>query len=184
MGKMNQTEFGKAIGTSQQMVAKYIREGKLDGCYERQGRKTIIDYDKAVAALKDRLDPTRGGKGGAPGLEPKPGDADPVESIDLDGVDPDTVTLTDATKLDKLYAARLKKQKLDENAGKLIDKKEAVDGYAKVIVATKTKLLGVKAKVGPIISEAVPDPEIAAEVIQLIDDIHREALNDLARASE
>lgn len=183
--RMNQSEFAKALGVSQPMVAKYIREGHLDGCYERKGRRTIIDYEKAIAVLPGRLDPTRHGK-----LSKRPpagkgesgAGGDTLGSIDVDNAELKSITYTDANTLDKLYAARLKKQKLDENAGRLVDKAEAVAGYARVIVAAKTKFMAVKSKVAPIINDVVDDPELAAEVIQLIDDIHREALNDLAAA--
>jgi len=53
-----------------------------------------------------------------------------------------------------------------------------------LIVAAKTKLLGVQAKVGPLIQEAVADPDLAGEIIRTIDEVHRDALNDLAGMGE
>lgn len=68
---MNQSEFAKALGVSQPMVSKYIRNGCLDGCYIRKGRQTLIDYEAAIEVLPGRLDPSRHGKVNATGGEPQ-----------------------------------------------------------------------------------------------------------------
>ena len=53
---MNVSEYAKHRDVSQPAISRLIKDGKLDGAYEKKGRYYNIDADKADAILLDNLD--------------------------------------------------------------------------------------------------------------------------------
>jgi hypothetical protein len=54
---LNATQLAGSLGVSKARVSQYVSEGKLDGCYEGEGRSRRFDLSKVQAALQGRLDP-------------------------------------------------------------------------------------------------------------------------------
>ncbi len=79
--------------------------------------------------------------------------------------------------------ADAQEMKNKKTAGELIDLKEVLNTCSQVVVAARNRLMGVHAHVAPIILGSMDD-ESAHEIIKMIEDTHREALNSLAHMDE
>ncbi|WP_370313476.1 hypothetical protein [Sagittula sp.] len=56
MPGLTTTELAKELGVTKGRVSQYVSEGKLDGCYQGDGRARRFDLVKAAEALGRRLD--------------------------------------------------------------------------------------------------------------------------------
>lgn len=54
---MNTTELAKELDLSKGRISQLVSAGKLEGCFEGDGRARRFDLDKVREALKQRLDP-------------------------------------------------------------------------------------------------------------------------------
>jgi len=66
MKYMNQTEYSKHIGLSQQRVSQLIRDGYLKGALKTFGSRKLIDPAKADQLLDENLDHSRRKKSPTP----------------------------------------------------------------------------------------------------------------------
>lgn len=57
MTLLSATALAEQIGVTKGRISQYVAEGKLDGCFEGDGRNRRFDLSKAAAALGKRLDP-------------------------------------------------------------------------------------------------------------------------------
>lgn len=51
------TELAGQLGLSKGRISQLVGDGRLDGCYQGDGRQRRFDLDKTKAALQGRLDP-------------------------------------------------------------------------------------------------------------------------------
>ncbi|EBA08939.1 hypothetical protein [Sagittula stellata] len=56
MAGLTTTELAKELGVTKGRVSQYVSEGKLEGCYQGDGRARRFDLVKAAEALGRRLD--------------------------------------------------------------------------------------------------------------------------------
>lgn len=56
MSGLSATELATKLNVSKGRISQYVSEGKLDGCYEGDGRARRFDLDKVAAALNRKLD--------------------------------------------------------------------------------------------------------------------------------
>ena len=56
---MNQTEYARHIGVSQQRISQLIRDGYLNGALKSFNSRKLIDRVKADILLKENLDQTK-----------------------------------------------------------------------------------------------------------------------------
>ena len=189
---MTPTEYADYRAISRQIVNRHISTGKIPaGAWKAKkagSNYKLINSRLADKALDDNeiYSPNPTGtvkhekvyRNGGNGKESVNID-DRLQTIYDAGLD-FNATASEASRLRAIYDAAIKKQTYEKNEGILIDAEEALSTYAKVVTACKTKLLSVQSKVAPLIQDAINDPVSAAEIIQAIDDLHREALDDLA----
>jgi hypothetical protein len=57
MTQLNLTELAKQLSVSKGRVSQYVKAGKLDGCFDGEGRQRRFDVQKCATALGKRLDP-------------------------------------------------------------------------------------------------------------------------------
>ncbi len=195
MAWMTPKEYAEYRAVSPQIINRHIKTGKIPARATKPAKpgskRKLINSRLADRALKDGLisnynetgkrKPKKVSKKGGNGAG-KRNDIDndrildAIAAADLD----ENTTAADAQRLKTIYEAALKKQTLDKNAGELVDAKDVTQAYAKVVTAAKTKFLSVQSKVAPLINDAIDDPAAASEIIKVIGDLHREALQDLA----
>ncbi|MBN8294963.1 hypothetical protein JI664_23530, partial [Rhodobacter sp. NTK016B] len=56
MANLNATELASRLGLSKPRISQYVSEGKLEGCYEGEGRARRFDLAKVADALGRKLD--------------------------------------------------------------------------------------------------------------------------------
>lgn len=137
-GMVSLEEFAKSMNTSLRTVQRYIKSGHFEGVKsEVRGRSKFVDYEQAAKAwkasggvLKSSITISR--KRDPPAetsRQPTSGDTSGEEGEggnDLE--DPggeilagDKINIAEAQRIDLIYAARLKKQKFEREAGILIE---------------------------------------------------------------
>lgn len=55
--QVSSSELAKQLGVSAGRVSQYVSEGKLEGCFQGDGRARRFDLERVAAALGKRLDP-------------------------------------------------------------------------------------------------------------------------------
>jgi len=173
-------------GISDRMIRKYIAAGRIPANAVKPrvegGKHLLINKEKSDAFLSKNL------KQKTPNTEPP---KKTIKKIKSDSVSKkqkiisdlgikETDSLTAAQKLNQEYAAALKKLDLETKQGLLVPADEIAEAWERIIVAAKTKILGIKSKCAPLIIELVTDPEDREAILKIIDSSAREALNDLA----
>ena len=189
MSWMAPTEYADYRAISRQIVNRYLQSGKIPATawkLKKAGsNRKLINSRLADKALDAGEIYNRNPNGKRKREKVDKNNRKPGENVN-DDIALLTIALnektnaSDASRLERIYSALLKKQTLEKNEGQLIDADEALSTYAKVVTACKTKLLSVQSKVAPLIQDAIDDKTAAAEIIKQIDDLHREALDDLA----
>lgn len=149
------SDYASHRGVSRAAVTKAVQEGRLRRCLVEQGGRTWIS--SVAAADEEWADNTRSS-------------ARVLERIEQSGVPP--LAVSEA----RLAAARAALAYLDlaERKGELIDAKEAAEKFVEAVVVAKTKLLGLAASVRRRL------PHLSTSDVGVIDDLVREALEDLA----
>lgn len=56
MSSLSTTELANRLNLSKGRISQYVSEGKLDGCYQGEGRARRFDLDKVTTALGRKLD--------------------------------------------------------------------------------------------------------------------------------
>lgn len=152
---MNQVEYAAHRGVTQQLIAKYIRNGKLDGAFTKHGRSYLIDPVAADTILNgDTSETTRRN-------EKK------------------QLRLTDERA--RLAKERADAQEIKNQVarGELLPASELRAGLIKHIIAARNRLTSIPNKVGQQVIDYLGRQE-TAEVVEIIEREIADALNDLA----
>ncbi|SDE90481.1 hypothetical protein [Limimaricola pyoseonensis] len=122
MTMLRATELATRLSVSKGRVSQYVAEGKLDGCYQGEGRARRFDLGKCAEALGRRLDHgqlmgngagTRRALGSIESDAGKVGqEAGPSEARQLRDNDPDRYELARTLKAEE-EARRLRRQNLE-----------------------------------------------------------------------
>jgi hypothetical protein len=89
----------------------------------------------------------------------------------------DGMSLNEAKTIDAIYKARLTKDEWEKSQGKLIDADQAKLAWFKHITAAKTRIMGIPASCKSRYSD------LPLAVVAVIDQVCREALEDLANGN-
>jgi len=121
---MTQNEYASRRGISQPMVAKMIRQGKLNGAFHKVGRRYLIDPEKADAILRNNRADTK---------------SLPNESI----------TFAEAAKMEKLTRVAILELDLRKKRGELIEKIQVEAMAAKIATLLRVNIEAIPAKLAP-----------------------------------
>ena len=181
---MTQSDYAKHRGVNRSRVNRYVKQGKLTGSFIKKDGRVYIDPEKADALLKKNLDPMN------PIKEPKIKNQKlyphqttvdekkyKVQKAGLKGVDYQT-----ARTINEQYKAALRKLEYEQKSGVLIPANEVERAWTSHITNARTRLLGIKSKVAPLIHEYLADVEDRESVLGLVDSAVREALEELSRS--
>lgn len=89
----------------------------------------------------------------------------------------DGMSLAEASAAEKYWAAKLKEQQFRERSGELVEVKEVAQKLVDTFTSCRTKLLGVPSRVRQAL------PELPVTSVAVIEDLIREALEELAQDS-
>jgi len=188
---MNQAQFAKLLNVSKPYITKLINEGRLNGAFtvDAKGRRDI-DPKKAKALLDHSRDPAAkpSGKGGRPkgkgkGKKRTPSKRTPppeekIKTVVGAGL-PNQMDYGTARTLNEKYKAALKNLEYEEKRKALTPTAEIVVTWTRHIIAAKTRLLGLKSRLAPIVFEHVEDLDARERILTTIDQTIREALKEL-----
>ena len=180
--------YARHRGTSAPAVLRAVRRGRLHRClvYDDQGHAKIADValaDQEWAANTDlTMAPTRvkqraaGQAPRAPGPPAAPDEPDAAEAPAVPpGVGaPGTLSLLEASALEKDWKARLAELEYRRRAGELVPAKDVEARIVEDYSRCKVKLLGLPRKAKARL------PHLTHADIVALDDLVREALEDLA----
>jgi len=144
MKYMNQKEYGKHRGISQQRVSQLIRDGYLKGALKKFGNRNLIDPEKADRFLDERLNQARQKKKNQTeniSLEKQKG------TIQAAAMDPKQ-SLAESQRLKALYDAALRKIDLDERKGKLMPVAEVEKQAFEAGRRVRDAILNIPARIG------------------------------------
>ena len=183
---MSQTEYGEHRGISQQRVHTMIKQGKLAGCLKKIGKYKKIDRDLADAALERNLDQVRNKPTRKYGKEKKVKAAktpDEQKKILTDaGVE--MRSLSEAQTVNENFKAYIKELEYKVKVKELIPAAEAERIMTHIVMTARGRILGIKAKLAPLLKEFVEDPTNFGLLLETIEETTREILQDMADASK
>jgi uncharacterized protein YecT (DUF1311 family) len=175
---MNQKEYAKRTGLSQPTVSNFIRQGILKESVKKIGKRYQINAKLADQERKRKLDPIAGGdrtkKKKKPTPEKKQATAEQAKTAGID--------FNEARRLNEQYKAALKKLDYEERTGKLIPAQEIKRAWIQHISSAKVKILGVPAKLTPIIRDLVADIDSSSAIISAIENEINDLLNELMKS--
>lgn len=169
-------KYAKYCKCSPAAVTKLLKAGRIDTALVNvPGKvKPLIDVAKADKIRKDSFHPSYQ-------KVSKKKDAK-QKAIKAAGVGKGKdQSWNEARRQHEWYKTALKKLELEEKKGELIPAAEVGEAWEKMVVAAKTKILGIKSKCAPIIIDLVEDIEDRETILKIIDSAAREALTDLAK---
>jgi hypothetical protein len=172
--KLSQSEYAKRRGISQPMVAKLIRQGKLDGAYKKVGRKYLINPDKADAVLAMFENPARSKSAPDPVV---PMVDDPAPDQSLTG---ELISFAEAARREKVARAALLELDLKRQRGDLVQKTRVEAAAAKIATIIRTGVEAIPAKVAP----TVAGLSAPGEVARLLQREFKTVLSDMAKEIE
>ena len=183
---MSQTEYGKHRGISQQRVHTMIKQGKLAGCLKKIGKYKKIDRDKADVALDQNLDRVRNKPTREYGKKKKARKVKtPEEQVQiLTAAGVKMRSLSEAQTVKENFTAYLKELEYKTKTKELISAEEAEKMMVHVVTTARGKILGIKAKLAPLLKEFVEDPENFGMLLESIEESIREILQDMADNSK
>lgn len=174
---MNQKQYARHRGVAPPTVSEWIRKGHLKGAFKRNGRVYEIDQPKADALLKERLHSSYRKR-----PDPQATGEKQREVVEAAGVA--DISFSEARAMKEKYLAALRKLEFEEKSGKLIPACDVEEIILRLVVATKTRFLGVPSKLGPLLSELVGDDKIANQAVAVIDSEIRSSLLELSREGD
>ena len=186
---MSQTEYGEHRGISQQRVHTMIKQGKLAGCLKKIGKYKKIDRDMADAALERNLDrvynrPDPPGKktSNKPKGKKKPTAEEQCKILTDAGVE--MRSLSEAQTIHENFKAYIKEIEYKTKMKELIPADEAEKIMTHIVMTARGRILGIKAKLAPLLKEFVGDPVNFGYLLESIDENIRDILQDMADASK
>jgi len=182
---MSQTEYGEHRGISQQRVNAMIKQGKLAGCLKKIGKYKKIDRDMADAALEKNLDQVLNKPTREYGKSKKSRVKKPEEQKEiLADAGVEMRSLSDAQTVNENYKAYIKELEYKVKVKELIPAVEAERIMAHIVMTARGKILGIKAKLAPLLKEFIDDPANFGALLESIEEAVREILQDMADASK
>lgn len=185
-------EAARRLGVSDTAVHKAIKAGRVSTEGKTPGGRPLMDWKDTEKRWLANSDTSKRSHVGSQGSKARAKDAPRVSLPTSDRMDEagdvDLPTgdgpksgrgqqYAQARAARELYEAKLSKLKYDQQTGKLIDAEETKVAWFKHITAAKTKILGIPAACKSRYSD-LPLP-----VVAIIDQVCREALEDLANGN-
>lgn len=184
-------EAARRLGVSDTAVHKAIKSGRVEVAGKTDSGRPLLDWEDTKRRWLANSDVSKrshvGSKGSHLRAKDKPqvklptsgrmDEGDSAGADDLEGVGPKSGRgggYAQARAVRELYEAKLSKLKHDKEVGKLIDADEAKVAWYKHITAAKTKIMGIPSACKSRYSD------LPLHVIALIEQVCREALEDLA----
>lgn len=190
--KVGIREAGRRLGVSDTAVHKAIKSGRLSLDPESTERKPLLDWLEAERRWTGNSDVSKRSHVGPQGSPRRAGESPRVKLPTSSRMDEGVGGLEDgggdgprtgrggayaqARAMREVYEAKLAKLKLDRELGKYVENDAAKVAWFKHITAAKTRILGIAAACKS------RYPELPLPVVAMIDQIAREALEDLANA--
>lgn len=174
-------EFGRQLGVSGEAIRKAIKTGRIPASMvgekklsSGRGVPTISDPDGARAAFERNTSPnhrqgpkiSEGRKRAALESAPPPDAAREIEG--------EMPSITASRQITEAYKAKMARLEYEEAAGQLVNAEEFKTKFATTVTTARTRLLGVPSKAKGRI------PHLAVDEIAIIDELIREALEDIA----
>jgi len=156
-------EFARQMGVSPQAVHRAMKEGRITASHDEQGR-TLINPETAAREWSENTR-YRIEANGARSLQ-KTVDAIPKRSQ------------LDARAVREAYEAKMTELKYKRAVGELVRADEVLAGWSTIITMARTKLLGVPSKA------KLRIPELTTAQVGILDELIREALDDLSESHE
>jgi len=200
---MNLSEFAEHIGGSPTLMTKYKKAGYFgDALIQDSPRKFRVDVKKAIKNLDKKLSPVnrqkikpakpknktakektksktnpkiKSGKKSKTKSE-KPDQKQAIRQAGFEDLD-----FSEARTKNEQYKASLKKLEFEEKSSVLVPADEVKQIWSQHIQSAKTRLLGMKSKIAPIIQEVIEDIEARETVLSSVDACVYEALEELSR---
>ncbi len=162
---MNQSEYAKHRGVSQQCISKYIEREQLKWSVTKKGRAYEIDPDKADRELEETLDPIN-----RPKSKPKKGaKTTKLSPAVMEGKAREGgtagMTYSTARTLSEQYRAALRKLEYDEKSGKLILASKVARDADSVGRLIKERLTAIPIRIAPLVA-VKSDPFECEQVIK------------------
>lgn len=171
---MNQSEYGKHRGISQQRVSQLIRDGHLKGAIKKIGGRWQIEPVEADRLLSENLD-----QGRVKSHTNDPAQEEQERTIHDAGMQ--IVSRSEADKIKANYDAALKKIEYQERSGEVVPVEDARKAFADLILTARGKILGIKGKLGPLIREFVEDPDNFGTCMDVVETEIREILTEMSQ---
>src|SRR5262245_43708156 len=155
--------FARRVGVDQNAIRRAMTNGRITRWRLRKGRHEIIDpagAEREWRAYRDGLAQNDTGADRNGGDYPAPG---PVLAARLRAIE---------------AKSRLHELEYQRRRGELVPKAEVELAWTGLVVAARTKLLGLAAR----IKQRIPEPPVSA--VGVIDGLVREALEELGRGEE
>jgi hypothetical protein len=137
--KLTQAEYAAHRGITQSTVAKMISKGKIDGAYEKRGRRYLIDPIKADAVLE--------------AYQPPRTNESEIDStsanLDCQGARIDYVTYAEASRREKIAKAALLELRLKRERGDLIERAQVQNTATKVGTQVRVNLEAIPSRIAP-----------------------------------
>lgn len=173
-------EFAERLGVSQQIVGRGLRDGRIQSQTDPATGKAVIDWDTQEAAWhgnqrrRSRPKTLSGGRPRADGA--------PTQRVNLaeprgeeSAAEPGGMKLADIQRAREMVKLQIDSLELKTKQGELVSAAEVRNGWAKLVVAARTRIMGIPSAC----KQRVAD--LPLSVVATIEDICRETLEDLAR---
>ncbi|WP_054031027.1 hypothetical protein [Desulfatitalea tepidiphila] len=154
---MNAANYAKHRQVTPSQVTAWIKKGLLGNACQKVGARYVIDPVAADAALEGGLHPSY-----------DPGDTGP--------------SFAEARRQKEHHLAELRRLELEEKKGMLVPAAEVQGLLEKLIMQARTRLLGIKAQVAPLVHEAIADAAQRERLLFTVEEIIEGTLKDLSDA--
>jgi len=180
---MNQTEYAKHRGITRQAIIKYKKQGILK--VKSDGNPWIIDVEESDKSISENIAADHHADGRPPGVKKEPVENEkPVSEIELTiieaGLDAEDLTFNEARTFHEKYKAALAKIKYEERCKQLIPAEKIEAEWIKICVSIRTKVLGIKSSITPLVNEYFDDEESRYNILNAVDRVICDALNEIA----
>lgn len=157
--RMGIRAFARSIGVNQRAIQRAIADGRITSVERTKRGWRITDAAAARAELEANT-------------RPRARDAGQVEAQK-----PDPTTLSAATLRERLARAKLIELDYERKRRTLIPLRDAEMSWSALVVAARTRLLGVPSRAKQRL------PSLSAADVAVLDELIREALDELANES-
>jgi transcriptional regulator with XRE-family HTH domain len=149
--KMTQAEYAEHLGITQSAVAKIISKGKIDGAFEKKGRRYLIDRIKADATLEAFK--TSALESVMPASAPA--------GLPLPKTRGKIVSFAEAARREKLAKAKLLELRLKQERGELIERARVQEMAVKTGTQVRIGLEAIPSRIAPALAGMSSSRDIA-----------------------